>query len=175
MGAGMGPAMGEGMALRAQALENANFEALTTYLGLSADQVTKLKDAMKARAEANRPVLEQIREKQQQIAEEMKKDNPNPSVVGQLMVEVKKLRDSIRDKVDDPNPAALAILTDAQKAKLKELEAVQKLVPAVHQAEITGLLARPEQPAGVHAAAGRAGLARAAQAMGRARVNRLAR
>jgi Spy/CpxP family protein refolding chaperone len=171
-GPGFGGPRGEG---RGQRLEQATFDALKTYLTLTDAQVTQLKAVLQKQAEANKPVMEQIRAKQQQIAEEMKKDAPSPTVVGNLMVEVKKLRDSIRDKSGATSTDALAVLTPAQQTKLKELEAAQKAVPAVHQAELLGLLARPEPPAGFAAAmrAGRANQAMRAPGMRRMMRNQI--
>lgn len=147
-GFGRGPGRGPGTGDRlGTALENATFDQLKAYLTLTDAQVTQLKSVIEARANAAKPVLEQIREKQKALNEEMKKDSPSAITVGQLMVDIKNLREQIRPS-NGANADALAVLNDAQKAKLKDLEAAQALMPAVRQAELTGLIARPEPVAG---------------------------
>lgn len=173
---GMGPGFGAAVTDSAGAtLDTATFDALKAYLGLSDTQVASLKAALKARADANQPIREQIQAKQKLLDEEMAKDNPNPTTVGNLMVEIKKLRDSIRDKATGPFTDALAVLTPAQQTKLKELEAAQKLVPSIRQAEVLGLLARPEASAGLRSgmAAGRGRQAMRAMQVRRAFRNQI--
>lgn len=122
--------------------------ALKTYLSLTDDQAQKLVDARRASAEANRPILEQIREKSQVLREEMQKDAPDAAKVGQLMVDIKALRTKLQDGRGQVNSAALAVLTDAQKALLPGLDQALKLGPAARQAAALGLIAAPEPPAG---------------------------
>lgn len=159
-GGGRGPAAA--MFAPGERLDNATFDALKSFLTLTDAQVTQLKEVLKKQAEANKPVMEQIRAKNQELAEEMRKDSPSPATVGQLMVDIKKLREQIRDASGDVSTGALAVLTPAQQTKLKELEAAQQLVPAIHQAQVLNLLARPEPAAG--ALMGRMGAGAAARA-----------
>lgn len=175
-GGGFGPPMGPGgQGMMAERLDAATFDALKTYLSLTDAQVTSLKAALRTRAEANKPIRDQIQAKQTQLQTEMAKDNPSATVVGTLMVEMKKLRDSLKDQANGPFTDALAVLTPAQQTKLKELEAAQKLVQPVHQAEALGLLARPEPPAGLARgmAANRARQLMRAQGMRRAMRNQI--
>lgn len=129
-------------------------DALKTYLNLTDDQVQKLVDARKSVAEANKPIFEQIREKSQALREEMQKDTPDAAKVGQLMVDIKALRTKLRDGRGDVNSAALAVLTDAQKALLPALDQALKLGPAARQAAALGLVAAPEPPEGAGLGAG---------------------
>src|SRR5262245_60961559 len=97
----------------------ANSDALKEALGLSDAQVQQLRDLRKQQFEAARPSFEQAREKRQQLAEAMRAENPDPTKVGQLMVELKRLRQSGGGLRDDLQAKARAILTPEQQTKLQ--------------------------------------------------------
>jgi Spy/CpxP family protein refolding chaperone len=126
----------------------ANLESLKNFLGLTDAQVQQLKDLRKTQSEALKPYQEQIQEKRKALAEEMQKTSPSAAVAGQLMVDIKKIREEMKAKAGDRSTAVRAVLTDAQKAKLPELEAAQKLGPAVREAAAVGLLTPPAGQAG---------------------------
>ncbi|MBE7544384.1 MAG: periplasmic heavy metal sensor [Bryobacteraceae bacterium] len=117
--------------------------ALIEYLGLSEAQVTQLTDLRKSLPDVVKPIAEQIRTKNQALREEMQKTNPNPATVGQLMVDMKALREQIRAEHVKINDQAKALLTEDQKSKLAALEAAAKLLPAFRQAIGLGLLDAP--------------------------------
>jgi Spy/CpxP family protein refolding chaperone len=91
-----------------------------------------------------RPAMGQIREKRQALQEEMQRDSPNATIVGQLQVEIAELRKQIRAKHAAQADQLRAVLTDAQKAKLAELQKAAELLPAIHQARALSLLDAPE-------------------------------
>jgi Spy/CpxP family protein refolding chaperone len=125
--------------------------ALIEYLGLSETQVTQLTDLRKSLPDIAKPIAEQIRTKNEALREEMQKTNPNPATVGQLMVDMKALREQIRAEHVKINDQAKALLTEDQKSKLAQLEAAAKLLPAFRQAIGLGLL---DGPAGAGPAEG---------------------
>lgn len=128
-------------------------DALKQTLGLSDAQVEQLRGLRREQAQAARPQLEQMKEKQRALAEAMKADNPDPAVVGRLMVELKQARTAARPERAALREKALAVLTPDQKAKLAELEKALTLMPAARQAAALGLIAMPE---GIGEGAGRA-------------------
>ncbi|HEY3443303.1 MAG TPA: Spy/CpxP family protein refolding chaperone [Paludibaculum sp.] len=144
MGGPGGPFAG-GMQGRGAALGNA--DALKTALGLTDAQVQQLRDLRTQQAEAAKPVMEQIRTKRQALAEAMKATSPDSVLIGQLMVDIRKLTDSLKSARADREAKALAILTPEQKTKLTALQEAQKLIPAVGQATALGLLAPPADTA----------------------------
>ncbi|MCL4794336.1 MAG: periplasmic heavy metal sensor [Bryobacteraceae bacterium] len=115
-------------------------DALKTFLELTDAQVQQLVELRRSLPDTVKPFAEQIREKNQALREEMQKTNPDPAVVGKLMVEMKAIREQIHAEHAKLNDQAKALLTDAQKAKLAELEAAQKLAPAIRQAVGFGLI-----------------------------------
>jgi len=164
MGRGMmggpGGPMAPGMQGRGPGLANA--DALKTALGLSDAQVQQLRDLRTQQADAAKPVMEQIRAKRQALAEAMKATSPDSVLIGQLMVDIRKLTDSMKAARSEREAKALAILTPDQKTKLAALQEAQKLMPAVGQATALGLLAPPPD-AGPRAMPG--GMARRAPGM----------
>jgi Spy/CpxP family protein refolding chaperone len=151
-----GPPHGDGMRG-----PGANLDALKSVLELTDQQVTDLKAAQKTFfTDQVKPIMEQIREKREALRTEMQKESPNSSVVGQLQVEVADLAKQIQAKREAQAAQTRASLTDAQKAKLTQLEEAAKLLPAVHEAQALGLVSPPEGGPGFGFGA-RAGMMRA--------------
>lgn len=142
---GHGGPMPGGMGGQGGALANA--DALKTALGLTDTQVQQLRDLRKQQADAAKPTMDQIRAKRQSLAEAMKSTTPDSALVGQLMVDIRKLGDSLKGLRDERETKALALLTPDQKTKLTALQQAQKLMPAVAQATALGLL-EPSQGRG---------------------------
>lgn len=133
-GFGLGPQLGE-LARTPPAPT-----ALKEFLGLTDAQVQQLTTLRRTLPDVMRPFAEQLREREQALREEMQKSNPDPARVGRLMVEMKQIRDNMqtaRQRLDDQ---AKALLTPEQRTKLAQLEAAQKLAPAIRQGIGLGLL-----------------------------------
>jgi Spy/CpxP family protein refolding chaperone len=160
---GPGGPMAGGMAGGGAALANA--DALKTALGLTDAQVQQLRDLRKLQADAAKPIMDEIRGKRQAVADAMKSATPDSTLIGQLMVDIRKLNDSLKGLRADREAKALAILTPDQKTKLTALQDAQKLMPAVAQATALGLLAPPQGAAGrrMPGPMGQRGAARAGQ------------
>jgi Spy/CpxP family protein refolding chaperone len=134
----LGPAAGEAPALT----------ELTQFLNLSDAQLTQLKQLRADHAALLQPNATKARELGQQLAEAMRSDNPDSARVGQLLVDIKKLREAGRDSHEALAEKSRAVLTPEQRAKLQTLEEARKLGPAARQATALGLLALPEPGSG---------------------------
>lgn len=121
----------------------ANFEALKTYLGLSDTQVAALRQARTDAFEQAKPTMKENAQKARDLRAEMNKANPDPNTVGRLMTEMKQSREQNRTSQTQIRDKSLAVLTEAQKAKLKALEDAAALQEAVHEARMSGLLNGP--------------------------------
>ncbi|MGC8759635.1 MAG: Spy/CpxP family protein refolding chaperone [Bryobacteraceae bacterium] len=152
-GPGFGPRWGAGPAGASQG-QPAAPAALKEYLGLTDQQVQQLLDLRRQAAEDNRGVVEQIRAKRQELATLMQTANPDPAKAGQLLVDIRKLEDQRRARLDEFRTKALGLLTAEQKQKLAELEKALTLGPAARQAVGLGLIAPPRQGAGMMGGAG---------------------
>ncbi len=115
----------------------------------------QLLDLRKQAAEDNRTVAQQIRAKRQELASLMQAANPDAAKAGQLLVDIKKLEDQRRAKLEEFRTKALALLTAEQKQKLAELEKALSLGPAARQAAGLGLIVPPQGAPGWLGAPGR--------------------
>lgn len=118
-------------------------EAVKESLGLTDTQVQQLRELRRQRAEAARPAMEQLRQNREAIAEAMKADNPDAARVGQLMVDGKRLRESMRGSGEEYRAKAQALLTPEQKTKLEELQKAGRRGGAARQAMGLGLIEPP--------------------------------
>ena len=123
--------------------------ALKQALGLTDAQVQQLRGLRREQAQSFRPAMEQMRGKSQALREAMAAPNPDPAQVGQMMVELKGMREQMRTARGSLNEKALAVLTPDQKTRLKSLEEARKAAPALRQAMALGLVAPPEGMGGM--------------------------
>jgi Spy/CpxP family protein refolding chaperone len=138
MGPGWGPPPG-GPAWGAP-----NLDALKTFLQLSDQQVQSITALQTSFRDAVKPIHEQIMTKQEELRQEMAKASPDSAVVAQLMVDAKNLRSQIKTKRDEQRPQFLALLSDAQKISLSNLQQALSLQQAAHQAAALGLIDAPQ-------------------------------
>lgn len=126
----------------------AQFEALKTYLGLSDTQVAGLRQARTDAREQSKPTMQANAQKARDLRAEMSKANPDSNTVGRLMTEMKQSRDQGLASQSQVRDKSLAILTEAQKAKLKALEDAASLQDAVREARASGLIGTPASTGG---------------------------
>ncbi len=129
---------------------DANLDALKGVLELTDQQVTDLQAARQTFFETElQPLMQQVREKRQALREEMQQASPNASIIGQLQVEIAALHNQVKAKHDELAAQLRATLTDAQRAKLDELQAAASLLPAIQEARHLNLLDAPEDGFGM--------------------------
>ncbi|MDA0204263.1 MAG: periplasmic heavy metal sensor [Acidobacteria bacterium] len=119
-------------------------DALIAYLNLSETQVAALQENSKAMREAMRAVMESARDGREDVREELQQDNPNPTIVGQALVDAQETRQAISAKKAEFRANALAILTADQQASLAALQQALELAPTARQAIGANLLESPE-------------------------------
>jgi len=119
-------------------------DALKTYLQLSDPQVQSITALQTSFRDTVRPIHDQIRTKEQELKQEMAKASPDSTVVAQLMVDIKNLRNQIKTTRTGQQPQLLALLTDAQKSSLANLQQALSLQQAAHQAAALGLIEAPQ-------------------------------
>jgi uncharacterized membrane protein len=92
-----------------------------------------------------KPIHQQIMTDQKQLRQEMSKASPDSGVMTQLLTDMKNLRNQIKTKRDGLQPQMLAVLSDAQKSHLTNLQQALSLQQAAHQATGLGLVEAPQQ------------------------------
>jgi Spy/CpxP family protein refolding chaperone len=123
-------------------------QALQSFLGLTDQQMTQLRQLQQQRLQAERPTMQQINAKQQELNQLLATSGADPAAVGRLVIEIANLRQSLPQAGQGLQEQAIAVLTPDQKAKLAQLQDAQKLVPAINQAAALGLIERPAPPPG---------------------------
>ena len=123
-------------------------DQVKAFLALTDAQLDNLRRLRREQAESNRGTFEQIAERERALRTAMDKTAPNPTEVGQIMVDMKNLREQIRQNDAKYRTLALAVLTADQKTKLKALEDAEKLRPAINQAAGLNLLELTALPGG---------------------------
>jgi Spy/CpxP family protein refolding chaperone len=121
-------------------------QALQSFLGLTGQQMTQLRQLQQQRVQAERPVMQQINTKQQELNQLLATSGADPAAVGRLVIDIANLRQSLPQAGQGLQEQALAVLTPDQKAKLAQLQDAQKLMPAINQAAALGLIERPAPP-----------------------------
>ena len=125
--------------MRHRERRNRTPDAAISALNLTAEQVTALQENQRAQREATRLTHQAIAELGKQLRTEMSQDNPNASVAGQLLVDMKVKREEIKTTSGQFQAQAIEILDDNQKAALAALEQTRQAQPALHQAGSLGL------------------------------------
>ena len=122
-----------------------HLDALKSFLQLSDQQVQDLTALQGSFRDSVKPIHQQIMTDQKQLKQEMSKASPDSGVVTQLLTDIKILRNQIKTKRDGLQPQMLALLSDAQKSQLTNLQQTLSLQQAAHQATAFGLVEAPQQ------------------------------
>jgi len=123
-------------------------EELQQALGLTEDQVRQLTDLRTQEREELRGVLDQLRSKGRALHEAIESQSPDAAAVGNLLIDMKKLRGEMRGTNAGYREKAVGLLSTEQKTKLKALEEAAGLAQAIRQGIGLNLLAPPELPWG---------------------------
>ena len=108
--------------------------ALAQYLSLSPAQSEELHILQDRYIEEIKAIQEEIREKKSRIQAELQSEFPDANLIGQLVIEIKKLNDekmAVKAKFNEP---ALAILDAEQVRLLGPLKVALRLIRVARQA-----------------------------------------
>ena len=154
-GEGRGPGRhraGEGPAV-AGAARTVDVAALKQTLGLTDDQIDKLRQLQKANREALAPLAKQMADKQRTLHQAMREGTSGQTGSTQL-AEIETLRKQLATARAANRTQTVGLLNAAQKQKLQALQDAAKLMPSVREAAMLDLL---EPPAGAGGAGGPGG------------------
>lgn len=104
------------------ALQRPAVQALQTALGLTDQQVQQLVQLRKDEMQVLQPIRQQIRDKREALQTAREATPPNPTTVGQLVLDIQKLQDQVRSTNEDYHNRALAVLDATQQEKLQNLQ-----------------------------------------------------
>ncbi len=120
-----------------------NLDALVGYLTLGEGQTTALRDNNRALREEIRTIMQAAREGRSGVRDELNQENPNPTIVGQALVDAKATREAIKAIREEYRLTSLEILNTEQQIALEALQQALDLAPTARQAIGANLLERP--------------------------------
>lgn len=121
-------------ALVAQDRSSDSLGALAQYLNLSASQVEELQTLQNRFVEEIKTIQAEIREKKARIQAELQSEFPDANLIGQLVIEIKKLNEKKMTVKGEYNEPALAILNPEQVRLLGPLKMALRLIRVARQA-----------------------------------------
>lgn len=121
-------------ALGAQDRPGPAIGALAEYLNLSAPQAEELQTLQNRFVEEIKAIQEEIREKRMRIQAELQNEFPDANLIGQLLIEIKKLNEKKKTVKGQYNEPALAILNPEQVRLLGPLQMALRLIRVARQA-----------------------------------------
>jgi Spy/CpxP family protein refolding chaperone len=119
-----------------------SFTEVKTYLALTDAQVTSLNTIHNSERTAAQSIREQMQSKRTAL-ETAISAGTTASAAGQLLLDIEALRKQLTNLNTTYQAQALAVLSDAQKTKLKTLDDAAKLSTSIHQAAALNLLTPP--------------------------------
>jgi|GEM_PF-2766271 len=130
-------------------------EQLTEYLSLTEDQVAAVGTILTERRTAARENMQAIAEKRRAAMEELKGDNPNAPLVGQLLVEAKQMQGAVKANEAEYIARIQGVLDSTQQARLERLSSMVEYQREIREAQGIGLL--PNEAGDVGLGIGRRG------------------
>lgn len=115
-------------------------ESLKDYLSLSDDQIQQLRDLRREQFHQMQPSMQAMAETQRALDEALEAASPDPVVIGQLTLELRKHREAMPDARNAMRTMALGILDSNQRAKIDAIEEAMRLQPTAQQAMSLNLL-----------------------------------
>lgn len=108
-----------------------HYEALKQFLVLTDAQLNALIEVQRTRQNAEQAIWEQMRERQVELDRLLNAGSNDTAAIGRLMVEINNLRRQLPLSGAPYRTSALAVLNEAQKAKLPQLaQALTLQIPA---------------------------------------------
>ena len=119
------------------------FPDLKQYLNLSDSQVTSLQNIAQQKAMSLQQIAAQIAQKSQTLQTLLTSINPNPTTVGQTMIDIQNLEKQLTPSTEPYHTQALAVLTTSQTALLTNLTTALQLQTPACEAVNLNLLVLP--------------------------------
>ncbi|HEY1494030.1 MAG TPA: hypothetical protein VGF49_05780 [Candidatus Solibacter sp.] len=121
---------------------------LKTYLSLTDAQVTSLQTIQQNLHTSTDTTTQQIQTKQQTLNTQLAAGGATAASLGQLLLDIQTLRNSITQAATASQSQSLNVLTADQKTKLKVLADASALRRQIDEATMLGLIAPPADAQG---------------------------
>jgi Spy/CpxP family protein refolding chaperone len=116
---------------------------LKDYLGLTDDQATAFQALLDTRQQAVQAILPQLDVAQKALDDALKGTSPDPTQLGTLLLTVQGFKEQIRAADQAASVGFKALLTAEQQAKVDQIVALQKALPALDAMQHLHLLPPP--------------------------------
>ena len=117
--------------------------ALGEHLQFTEQQLADLRAAKMAFHEDSKPTMDALREARRALHEELQLESPNPSIVGERVVESHQLGNQLKADRAANREQLLNILNDTQREQIEQLEGALNLLDAARQAVAMNFLEGP--------------------------------
>lgn len=115
------------------------FDEVKTALNLGDSQLAAIQQNNEASREQVKTILDEAKQTHEALQTEMQSANPNPTTVGQLMLDARAAREQVKAIRDETREKNLAVLDETQKAALAELQDGERS-PALREAAFLNLI-----------------------------------
>ncbi|HXH38200.1 MAG TPA: hypothetical protein VNN08_06205 [Thermoanaerobaculia bacterium] len=109
-------------------------------LALSSDQAQALGNIVQARSAAIRPLVEQAQARQQALAQQLQSSDPDPQIVGGLVIEITRIQQQIQQAAVATNQQFAMVLTPDQNARLEQIRSAAPVCDVIPAFKAVGLL-----------------------------------
>ena len=113
---------------------------MKAYLNLTDAQLQQLNTLQTNHVQANSNTYSQIAEQQRILSEQLSSESPSATIAGSAAVSIANLNKQLKTANQQHRTAAMAVLTEAQRPKLQQLDAASKLGQEIGEATMLGLL-----------------------------------
>lgn len=116
---------------------------LKDYLGLTDDQAAAFQTLLDTRQQAVQAVMPQLDAAEKALGEALKGSSPDPTQLGTLLLTVQGFKEQVRAADQAASAGFKALLTAEQQAKVDQILALQKALPALDAMQHLHLLPPP--------------------------------
>lgn len=109
-------------------------------LSLSDEQVQALGEFLQARQEALRPAVQEVQAREQALAQQLQSAEPDPLVIGRLMIEIKRIQEQFQRAVAESDAALDGILNADQRARLEQIRGAAPVCGVIPAFKAAGLM-----------------------------------
>jgi Spy/CpxP family protein refolding chaperone len=123
-----------------------SLDTLQRTLNLNSSQVARIRELARSRRESISTIRDQAKPKFEQLMSLLKQENPDPSAVGRIVIELKGIHQQVQTKQADYEKQLSSILTPTQQQTVNSLRSQAQTFAALRG---IGLLGAPGFPHGM--------------------------
>ena len=123
-----------------------SLDTLQRTLNLSSSQAARIRELARSRRESISTIRDQAKPKFEQLMSLLKQENPDPSAVGRIVIELKGIHQQVQTKQVDYEKQLSTILTPTQQQTVDTLRSQAQTFAALRS---IGLLGAPGFPHGM--------------------------